>query len=63
MTDLRKRVFESLDNAVENGYCFNSIDEAAQDLMDYDADLETYTLEELMPHVEAWFNDRRIRTS
>ncbi len=66
---LREMVFSSLSNAVENGYCphnaFGEADEGETkdkiiervcvDTATYDAELEAKEIEELKPHVEAWF--------
>lgn len=59
---LRQMVYESLDNALANGD-FNpgmslhgkSNEEIAEDLIEYDADLESCTVEELVPLVQAWW--------
>ena len=61
--DLRQRVFESNDNAVENGY---EIDvwpawKIAEDISEYDAELESFTHAELLPHITAWLNQRPLR--
>lgn len=63
MTLLKQLVFGALDRAKENGYEFTDYKMAAEDLVDYDADLENYHPDELMPHVEAWFQqDERKRS-
>jgi len=57
MTDsLQKMVFASLDNAVENGYAMAKMSnpEIAIDLCCYDADLENYKPDDLIPFIKVW---------
>jgi hypothetical protein len=53
---LRVRVFESMDNAKDNGYDQTTwtIDAILDDIMEYDGTLENVPREELEPHVKAW---------
>lgn len=59
--DIKKLVFEALNNAKENGYEpeKESVEYWANDLIDYDADLENCEPEELTPYIEEWrkFNE------
>lgn len=59
---LRARVFRALDNAVENGYeteiLNQSLQETAADLADCDADLEGVDTETLGPLVGAWLRSK-----
>lgn len=64
-SDLRATVFESLNNAVENGffdegrYLHGATAEAiVNDLKDCDAECEPVPADELLPHVEAWLAER-----
>lgn len=54
--ELRARVFESLNNAGENGYDFRGCDAEGVilDLQSYDADCDTQPASRLRPHVVAW---------
>ena len=56
MDALRAIVFESLDNAVENGYLFEgwTAEEIADDLVTYCSTVSPYTTDDLTPHVNAW---------
>jgi hypothetical protein len=58
---LREQVFESLQRAVENGYSFEGwdIEAIAVDMCDYDATFEDREPRELIPHIEAWRNERK----
>lgn len=55
--ELRELVFTALDNALANGYSeadiAQGIEAVAQDMINYDAALEEYTVEEIVPHIEA----------
>lgn len=66
--ELRSKVFEALDNAVENGAIVLADlgvephlmpKQMAEDLTVFDADLERYTAAELRPHVEAWIKVKK----
>jgi ribosome-binding protein aMBF1 (putative translation factor) len=54
--DLKNRVFESLDNAIVNGYELLewSDQDIADDLHEYDAELENVDSAELLPLVAEW---------
>jgi hypothetical protein len=56
---MRHRVFESLDNAVASGYELSSLPpgKIADDLHEYDADLEGVS--GLEPHIAAWQESKR----
>jgi hypothetical protein len=69
---LREQVYQSLDNAVANGYVENfeqtgksiyDVDPTvlAADTLDCDADLDDFAIEDLLPHVIAWQKERRPR--
>jgi hypothetical protein len=53
---LRAQVFESMDNAVVNGYPQHDlpVDEIATDIGTCDSALEGREIDELRPHIEAW---------
>jgi hypothetical protein len=57
---LREQVFDSLQRAVENGYSFEGwdVEAIAVDMLDYDATFEDREARELIPHIEAWRNER-----
>lgn len=55
--DLEKQVHASLDNAVENGYDMRhgwTPEQIAEDIGDYDSDLQGRQPEELVPHIRSW---------
>lgn len=54
--DLKKKIFESLDNAVDNGYELKEwpAENIALDLAEYDEFFESYTQPELVPHIVEW---------
>lgn len=54
--NLQQTVYESLNNARENGYDLTTWDseEIAEDLMQYDTGCENSTVEELVPHINKW---------
>ena len=60
---LRDQVFETLDNAVSNGFApeiYNHSDgQVSYALNEFNADLDGFSVEELLPHVEAWRKDNR----
>jgi len=58
---LEQQVFSSLDSAVANDYDLRewSAEEIANDLHEYDADLESVSPAELLPHVQAWKEARK----
>lgn len=56
---LRDCVFESLQNATDNGYAFNNMSykDIVVDLKDLDADLQDEDPAELERHVAAWWRE------
>lgn len=67
--EIRRRVFESLANSIENGYhprdiADGSAEQIAIDLNRHDADLERVPHDQLVEHVRAWLEidaaDRRL---
>lgn len=58
---LRAAVFEALNNAVINGYDFDgwTAEAVAQDLINYDSDLEGCEIDELLPFVIEWRKTRK----
>lgn len=59
---LHQLVHEALDNALANGHFDKGMslhglsnEEIAEDLVMYDADLEGYEPEELVPHIQSWW--------
>ena len=54
--DLRRAVFEALDNAIANGFTMTAMtnDQIAVDLKDCDADLENVAESDLVPIIEEW---------
>lgn len=66
MSNIKQIVFENLQNAKENGafgrggYLDSaSAAEIADDMIALAADCETYSANELLPHVEAWLEGNR----
>ncbi len=55
-TDLKAAVFESLKNAIDNGYDMKALDAAqiAVDLADYDPQFEGCDQTQLTPIIEYW---------
>ena len=56
---LMEKVYQALDHAVENGYDMSLTSwkdsmAIAEDLVEFDAELEEYDPEQLLPHVEHW---------
>jgi len=58
----RDQVFESLDNAVANGYAMSQMtaEQIVLDLCTYDADLEKLEPEVLVPHVKEWLGQAAL---
>jgi len=58
MENLAKLVSEALDNALDNGYDLSkmTLEQIADDLLEFDADLEGCTAEQLIPHIQAWWS-------
>lgn len=52
--NLKELVFEALSNAKDNGYTFDgmSAEEIAEDMVQYDANLEAVDAEDLVPLIE-----------
>ena len=60
--DLKSRVYESLDNALENGYettLTDSPEHVTDDLSEYDSQFERTAKSRLLPHVQAWQDAKR----
>ncbi len=57
--NIKKAVGFALENATDNGCSFEdwTFKAIAEDLMDYDADLEKESTEVVLPHVIDWFNN------
>jgi hypothetical protein len=53
---IKELVFQALDNARANGFnpCEDTSVDIAQDLADFDADLEGKPASELTPHILEW---------
>ncbi len=54
--EFEQKVFDSLDNAVNNGYDLStfSIEEIANDLKEYDSDMAKIKPEKLIPIIRKW---------
>ena len=69
--ELKELVFEAMDNAVDNGFFADMTgdtpENVAIDLLDYDADIggmkPDVAVMDLIPHIEAWRADRKVRDS
>lgn len=61
LLEIRERVFKSLDSGIENGYELDnwSAEEIAEDLREYDVDLESVPVS-LVPFIQEW-KDGRIK--
>lgn len=53
---LEARVSEAMENATDNGFCFEGWTylEVAEDLCTYNSDFETETPVSLVPHIKQW---------
>ena len=64
MSDMRKTVFEALDNAVENDTDFSqfggSVKALAEDLVMCCAEVEDEHPDDLIPHVQAWLDQHDV---
>jgi hypothetical protein len=60
---VRERVFEALDNAVENGYALDewAASEVADDLLTYCADLEGLDVDDVLPFIIEWHFEASVR--
>lgn len=60
---MKKQVFESLDNAVENGYDLKdwSAQDLAEDLSDYDSYFNDKNVDEIKTHVKQWQEERGMK--
>ena len=56
MTDLRAKLFESLNNAVDNGYELRewSAEDIADDVSEYDPQFEDVDTATMIPIIEEW---------
>lgn len=57
----KSQVYESLDNAMDNGYdelLVLTPEEIAHDIRDNDAQLEDTKAEHLIPHIKAWLKEK-----
>lgn len=66
MTDIKKIVYDNLDNSRDNGYFEKgeqlhgaNAEEIADDMMAFSADCEKLNAEQLKPHVETWLELNR----
>lgn len=60
---MKKQVFESLDNAVENGYDLKdwSAQDLAEDLSDYDSYFNDKNVDEIKTYVKQWQEERGMK--
>lgn len=51
---LRELVKEALENAADNGFTFEGMSdvEVAEDMIEFNAELEDYSVEDLLPHIQ-----------
>jgi hypothetical protein len=64
LTELRQKVFKSLDNALDNGYdqVLEYLPEIiADDLKDYDSSYEEIEPSALISHVQAWQEWQKLK--
>jgi len=60
MDNLKDKVYESLNNAMANGYLELSTwtpAEIAEDLKEYNPDFEDIPEDQIIPHIEAWLKE------
>lgn len=64
MSDLREKVREALDNALDNGYqgflTLTSDYRVACDLMEFNSELEDESEVEIIPFVKEWRKEKRL---
>lgn len=61
MKDIKKKVFECLDNAVANGYDIfeETAEDIADDLGDYAKQFERTSVSTTLPHIKEWLFSKR----
>lgn len=59
--EFQKRINESLDSAIENGYELDewSAEDIAADLNQYDSNFESFESKDLVPFIQTWKDGRK----